>query len=55
LRLKCLVWAAYLNLQNVIAADALVVHLMVGIISIATVLVLNKSEATAMSAQLHAN
>lgn len=33
-----------LNLQNVIAPDALVVHLMVGIIGITTVLVLNESE-----------
>jgi hypothetical protein len=54
LSLECLAWTAYLNLQYVIATDALVVHLMVGIISITTVLVLNKSETTAMSAQLHA-
>ena len=34
----------YLNLQQVIAADALVVHLVVRVISITTVLVLNESE-----------
>lgn len=35
----------YLNLQQIIAADTLVVHLMVGIISIAATLVFNKGKA----------
>jgi hypothetical protein len=35
----------HLDLQQVIAANALVVHLMVSIIGIATALVLNKGEA----------
>jgi hypothetical protein len=34
-----------LNLQKIVTADTLVVHLMVGIISIATALVLDKCEA----------
>jgi hypothetical protein len=35
---------AYLNLQQIIAADTLVVHLMVSIIGIAAALVFNESE-----------
>lgn len=35
---------AYLNLQQVIAANALVVHLVVGVVSIATALILDESE-----------
>lgn len=38
--------STYLDLQDVIAADALVVHLMVGIISVTSVLVLDEGEAT---------
>jgi hypothetical protein len=34
----------YLNLQKVVAANALVVHFMVSIVSIATALVLNEGE-----------
>lgn len=37
------IWS-YLNLQKVVAGQALVMHLMVGILRIATILVLNKSE-----------
>lgn len=40
----------YLNLQQVIAADALVVHLVVGVIGIATALVLDESEAAGLLA-----
>jgi hypothetical protein len=36
---------SYLDLQKIIATDALVVHLMVSIVSIATALVLDKCEA----------
>jgi hypothetical protein len=35
----------YLNLQEVVAANTLVVHLMVSIVSITTALVLNKGKA----------
>ena len=35
----------YLDLQKVVAANALVVHLMVSIVSITAALVLNKGEA----------
>jgi hypothetical protein len=38
----------YLDLQKIIATDALVVHLMVSIVSIATALVLDKCEAARM-------
>jgi hypothetical protein len=40
---------AYLDLQQVIAADTLVVHLMVGIICVATALVLDKRKAVEIS------
>jgi hypothetical protein len=39
---------SYLNLQEIIATDALVVHLMVSIVGIATALVLDKCEAAHM-------
>lgn len=35
----------YLDLQQVVAADALVVHLMIGIIGVATAFVLDESKA----------
>lgn len=35
----------YLNLQKIVAADALVVHFMVGIISIASILILDEGKA----------
>jgi hypothetical protein len=35
---------AYLDLQDVVTADALVVHLVVRIIGVATILILNKCE-----------
>jgi hypothetical protein len=35
----------YLNLQKIITANALVVHLMIGIISITATLIFNKGEA----------
>lgn len=37
--------SSYLNLQEVIATDALIVHLVVGIVGITTALVLDKGEA----------
>lgn len=37
----------YLDLQQVIATDALVVHLVIGIISITARLILNECEAVA--------
>lgn len=43
---------AYLDLQQVVASYALVVHLVVGIIGIATALVLDEGEACAVSAIL---
>lgn len=36
---------AYLNLQNFIAAETLVVHLVVGIIRVATIFVFNEGES----------
>lgn len=44
--------AAYLNLQHIVPADPLVVHLMVGIIGIATILVLHEREAGVARAQV---
>lgn len=35
----------YLDLQQVVATNALVVHLMVGVVSVAAALVLNEGEA----------
>lgn len=35
---------AYLNLQKIITANALIVHLMVGIISITSILILDKGK-----------
>lgn len=40
----------YLNLQDVVATDGLVVHLMVGVVSVPATLVLDKSEQSAGSA-----
>lgn len=39
---------SYLDLQEVIATDALVVHLVVGVIGIATTLVLDEGEAAGL-------
>jgi hypothetical protein len=46
--MACFSGRPYLNLQEIIATDALVVHLMVSIVSIATALVLDKCEAARM-------
>ena len=43
--MACFSRRSYLNLQEIIATDALVVHLMVSIVGIATALVLDKCEA----------
>lgn len=37
-------WLAYLDLQDVITSDPLVMHVVVGIIGISTVLILHKCE-----------
>lgn len=41
---------AYFDLERFVAADALVVHLVVGVVSIATALIFNKGEAASRSA-----
>lgn len=41
---SCDGWLAYLDLQDVITSDPLVMHIVVGIIGISTVLVLHKRE-----------
>lgn len=46
--MACFSKRSYLDLQEIIAADALVVHLMVSVVSIATALVLDKCEAARM-------
>lgn len=45
----------YLDLQQVVAADALVMHLMVGVVCIAAALVLHECEATVISSPSHVN
>ena len=46
-----LIFSTHLDLQQVVTANALVVHLIVSIVGITTALVLNEGEAIAVSAQ----
>lgn len=49
----CSFWeAAYLDLQKIVSANALVVHLVVGIVCIAATLILNKGEPAYVSTKL---
>ena len=46
-----IIFSTHLDLEQVVTANALVVHLIVSIVGITTALVLNEGEAIAVSAQ----